>query len=323
MSNLEPDPDEVRCRVIDMGEPPVPVTLDPRLVPLGGPRAMTVRRTLPHRNIRTIGAWCFIDDYGPTAQTDPPMDVRPHPHMGLQTVSWLLSGRIEHRDSTGGYGLVNPGELNLMTAGRGIAHSEYATQAVGLRGVQMWIALPESARDAHAHFAQHVDLPVTTLPASGGSVTVTVFIGEFAGVISPAHTYSPLIGAQLEASAPTRLSVPLRPEFEYGVLALDHPLNVDGVHIEAGAMRYLGWGAETLSIEWTQPGPALLIGGEPLTEQLVMWWNFVGRSHEDIAAAREQWESGDRFGRVVGDANTPLPAPPLPQVRLRARPGRQ
>lgn len=284
---------------------------------------MTVRRTLPHKNIRTIGAWCFIDDYGPATPSDPPMDVRPHPHMGLQTVSWLLTGQIEHRDSTGGHGLVNPGELNLMTAGHGISHSEYATQTIGLRGVQMWVALPEPARNEHPAFAQHRDLPKTTVQAGDAAITITVFIGEFAGLSSPAHSYSPLVGVQLDASAPTHIEMPLRPEFEYGVLALDHPLRVDGVSLQPGSMRYLGWGADTLAVEWAEPGPALLIGGEPLAEELVMWWNFVGRTHEDIMAAREEWQTGERFGQVVGDDNSPLPAPPLPQVRLRPRPGRR
>lgn len=324
MSNLEAESNEIACPPLGVEHSPPAQTLLPREVPLGGPRAMTVRRTLPHRTIRTIGAWCFIDDYGPSSEQDPPMDVRPHPHMGLQTVSWLLSGQIEHRDSTGGHGVVLPGQLNLMTAGHGIAHSEYAIESKGLRGVQMWIALPDAERDRTPGFAQHRILPTTTVTAEAGEseVAVTVIVGEFAGVASPAQVFTEIVGAQITAPTACSTTFGLRTDFEYGVLALDEPVAVDGEQIPAGAMRYLGWGSDSVRLEWTSPSSALLIGGTPLQEDLLMWWNFVGRTHNDIVTARAEWESGQRFGHVVGDPNIPLPAPDLPHVRMRARPGR-
>lgn len=307
---------------------PAPVTLLPREVPLGGLRAMKVRRTLPHRDIRTIGAWCFVDDYGPSTPADPPMDVPPHPHMGLQTVTWLLQGRVHHRDSTGGQAVVLPGELNIMTAGVGISHSEYAEDSPVTRGVQTWVALPEDARHASPGFAHYGDLPRTTLPGtssdgSEGSVEALVFVGEFAGVTSQAHVYSPLVGVQFTTAAAQQADIQLRPDFEYGVLALDEPLEVDGEPVPPGAMRYLGWDQTTARVRTSGAATFLLFGGEPLHEELLMWWNFVGRSHEEIEQARSDWEAGTRFGTVIDDDNPPIPAPALPTSRLRPRPGRR
>ena len=331
VSNLETNPQEQPCPAVAVdAESPAPVTLLPREVPLGGLRAMTVRRTLPHRDIRTIGAWCFVDDYGPSDPSDPPMDVQPHPHMGLQTVSWLLEGQIEHRDSSGGRGLVRPGELNIMTAGFGISHSEYSEKSAALRGVQMWVALPDSARHIEPAFDQYTELPRTTVPAlgeppvvEGFGVEALVFIGEFAGVTSPAPAYSPLVGVQFSTPEVASVELPLRREFEYGILALDDPLEVDGELIPPGAMRYLGWGRDSAEVATVGATTFLLFGGEPLHEELLMWWNFVGRNHEEIEQARRDWEEGTRFGTVVDDANPPLPAPALPHVRLQPRPGRR
>src|SRR5919202_6561195 len=160
--------------------------LEPREVPLGGPRAMLVHRTLPHRDIRTIGAWCFVDAFGPS--TGPGMHVPPHPHIGLQTVTWLLAGDVEHRDSVGSRQLVHPGELNVMTAGRGIAHSEDSVGPAGsgMHGVQLWTALPDADRQQAPHFEHHGDLPVLTAAGLRG----TVFVGTLYGATSPAAAYS-------------------------------------------------------------------------------------------------------------------------------------
>lgn len=325
MSNLDTAPTESTCPALDPTASPAPVTLSPREVPLGGPRAMSVRRTLPHRDIRTIGAWCFVDDYGPLTPADPPMAVPPHPHSGLQTVTWLLSGTVQHRDSTGGASVVRPGELNIMTSGRGITHSEYSAPDEQVRGVQTWVALPSHAMAAEPHFEHHADLPRVTVPSpTGADLTAIVFIGTFAGATSPAHHYSPLVGVELSAAGATEALLPLDPAFEYGLLALDDPVTVDGVALQPGDLRYLGWGDESLTLRVGGPTKVLLLGGEPLTEELLMWWNFVGRTHEDIAAARADWESGAaRFGSVVGDPTERLRAPILPNARLRPRPGRR
>lgn len=299
MSNLELDPAEQACAG---NAAPLPELLGARDVPLGGPRAMTVRRTLPHKRIRTVGAWCFVDHYGPEHTR---MDVPPHPHIGLQTVSWLLSGHVEHRDSLGSHQQVLPGELSLMTAGRGIAHSEYSAEGL-LHGVQLWVALPDGERDRAPAFAHHDNLP----NADG----VTVFVGEVGGLRSPAQVFSPLVGAVVERA------VPLEPDFEYGVLALDGPVEVNGYSVPHGAMQYLGWGSRELQVSG---GRTLLLGGEPLGEHLLMWWNFVGRSHDEIVQARADWLAGSsRFGEVPDDPKPRLPAPPMPGVRLKPRPPR-
>lgn len=166
MSNAETDPSEVRRAASANdghggGTPQVEV-LTARDVPLGGPRAMTVRRTLPQRSRTLIGAWCFADHYGPdnVAETGG-MDVAPHPHTGLQTVSWLFSGEIEHRDSMGSHAFVRPGELNLMTGGHGISHTEVSTpRTTILHGAQLWVALPEEHRHAERDFQHYVPEPV-------------------------------------------------------------------------------------------------------------------------------------------------------------------
>ncbi|HNL51824.1 MAG TPA: pirin family protein [Actinomycetota bacterium] len=314
MSNLERRPAEESCEG-HRGEVSPPVQqLEPREVPLGGPRAMTVRRTLPHKQIRTVGAWCFVDHYGPD---DIEMSVPPHPHIGLQTVSWLLSGEVEHRDSLGSLQRVRPGELNLMTAGHGIAHSEYSVGSGPLHGVQLWVALTEAHRGRAPAFSHHADLPVL----DDAGLRATVMVGEFAEAVSSAQVLSPLVGAQLEVEG--EVTVPLEPDFEYAVLAMDADVTVGGEHVPRGALQYLGWGARDVRL--AAPGVrALLLGGEPLSEDLLMWWNFVGRSHEEIVQAREDWEAGtQRFGEVAGDPTERLPAPALPTVALKPRPSRR
>lgn len=279
--------------------------LEPRDVPLGGLRAMTVRRTLPHKRVRAVGAWCFLDDYGPDDQE---MVVPPHPHIGLQTVSWLFSGEIEHRDALGYRQRVRPGELNLMTAGNGITHSEDSVGRGQLHGAQLWVALTDAHRDRVPSFEHYENLP----EADG----VQVIVGEFAGLVSPAAVYSPLVAAQITG----QISVPIEPDFEYAVLAVDGPVQANGQTVPRGALLYLGWGADRLTITG---GRALLLGGEPLDEQLLMWWNFVGRDHDEIVAAREQYMADDpRFGPVIGDARPFIPAPVMPGIRLKPRPNR-
>lgn len=321
MSNLERDPAELRCgggtAVADRH--PEPELLEPREVPLGGPRAMLVRRTLPHRDRRMIGAWCFVDHYGPTdVVSGPGMQVPPHPHTGLQTVSWLLDGEILHRDSLGTTQLIHPGELNLMTAGHAISHSEESpdNRSATLHGIQLWVAMPDADRDAEPWFAHHADLPLVSV----AGVTARVMLGTYAGATSPARAYTPIVGAEIAWGDGGSRQLPLEARFEHGMLALSDGLVVSGVAVARGWMIVFDRGRTEVSIESDGPGRAVLIGGEPFEEELVMWWNFVGRSHEDIVAARADWESGDRFGEVRGYSGAPLPAPPLPGARLRPRP---
>jgi redox-sensitive bicupin YhaK (pirin superfamily) len=322
MSNVEPHPQETRCggRAAVAVEP-VRELQTGAAVALGGPRGMMVTRTLPNRNRRMIGAWCFVDFYGPADLTSAPgMRVAPHPHIGLQTVSWLIAGEVLHRDSLGSQQMIRPGQLNLMTAGHAISHSEEtpAEHSPVLHGVQLWTALPDEYRHVPPRFAHHTDLPVLTEPG----VTATVIMGELGDARSPAQIFSPLVGAEVavEAGADTRL--PLIPDWEYAALALSGTVEVDGLALSAGPLLYLGSGRSDLALRSEGSGRVLLIGGEPFDEQIIMWWNFIGRDHDEIVAAREDWMSGQRFGTVRGYAGDPLPAPPMPTTRLKPR-GRQ
>ncbi|MGY2005085.1 pirin family protein [Blastococcus sp. SYSU DS1024] len=292
-----------------------------REVPLGGPRAMTVRRTLPQRARSLIGAWCFVDHYGPddVARTGG-MDVPPHPHTGLQTVSWLFTGEIEHRDTTGAHELVRPGELNLMTAGAGVAHSEVSTEACGtLHGVQLWTALPDSARHADRNFVHHVPEPVGL-----DGATARVLLGALAGHPSPVPTHSPLLGAELVLEPFAELVLDVAAEFEHGVLVDQGPVLLEGVELGRTELGYLPPGSRRLRLAnpGDQAARVMVLGGEPFPEPVLMWWNFVGRTHEEVVGYRQEWAAGsERFGRVEGYRGQVdrLPAPPLPTVRLRPR----
>jgi redox-sensitive bicupin YhaK (pirin superfamily) len=309
MSNLEARPPEQAIDRPTCGSR----LLEARVVPLGGVRAMTVRRTLPAREIPLIGAWCFLDEMGPEPVG---MTVLPHPHIGLQTVTWPLTGDIRHRDALGSDVVLRPGELNIMTSGRGIAHSEVSVaDGQVLHGLQLWVALPGEAAAGASLFEQHRELPVFTAP----SVQAVVFVGELGGVRSPATVFSPLVGADITLQ-PGTATVPLRADFEYGVLVLAGTVTVAGRALEPGPLLYLPPGADSLELSSPDGARLVLLGGEPFGDELVMWWNFVGRSHEEIAAARTDWENHDpRFGRVPGHGEERIPAPPLPPLRLTPR----
>jgi quercetin 2,3-dioxygenase len=292
-----------------------------RDVPLGGPRAMTVRRTLPQRERSLVGAWCFADHYGPddVARTGG-MDVPPHPHTGLQTVSWLFTGEIEHRDSSGVHAMVRPGELNLMTGGHGVAHSEVSTPGTTtLHGVQLWLALPDSARDVPRGFEHHV--PDSTRV---DGATARVFLGTLVGAASPVHTFTPLLGAEITLDPHAELTLEIDPSFEHGVLVDEGPVLLDGTELARAELGYLPPRPQPLALANPGEAPArvVLLGGEPFEEPILMWWNFVGRTHEEIAAFREDWErESERFGRVEGYGGQVqrLPAPPMPTVRIKPR----
>ncbi|EYR62519.1 pirin [Actinotalea ferrariae CF5-4] len=341
MTNLEPAPAEVLCddrpaagTAVDPGSIEV---LTARDVPLGGPRAMTVRRTLPQRRRSFIGAWCFIDHYGPDdVSVTGGMRVPPHPHTGLQTVSWLFSGEVEHRDSLGTHAFVRPGQLNLMTAGRGISHSEDSTAATTvLHGVQLWTVLPERSRGTDPAFDHHVPDPVA-LPDG----ELRVFLGRLAGASSPVATFSPLLGAELVLRAGASWTVDVDPGHEHGVLVDTGAAAVRtdrtaargerSVGAASSELLYVAPGARTLTIRASDDGDlrVLLLGGLPLGERIVMWWNFIGRDHDEVTQARAQWQAqigaeridgGVRFGVVEGHPHPPLPAPPMPNQRLKPR----
>jgi redox-sensitive bicupin YhaK (pirin superfamily) len=323
MSNLEVDPLERECGgAADVASAPVRELLTGYQVALVGPRGLQFVRTLHTRARRMVGAWCFVDYYGPvTLDGTPGMRVPPHPHTGLQTVSWLVAGEILHRDSLGSRLTIRPGQLNLMTAGHGISHSEESPpageRAPTLHGVQLWVALPAAAMATPPAFAHHADLPA----GSQDGVTTTVVMGSLGGETSSAAAFTPLVGAELSLAAGAATRVPLEAAFEHAVLCLSGSAEVDGVPLAPGPLLYLGTGRRELAVGTTGPEPALLllVGGTPFEEKLVMWWNFVGRSHEDVAQARADWESGTRFGTVVGYDGAPLRAPAMPATPLKPR----
>ena len=319
--------------------------LSAREVPLGGPRAMTVRRTLPHRERSFIGAWCFSDHYGPErVSANGGMDVAPHPHTGLQTVSLLFTGEIEHNDSAGGRGLVRPGEINLMTAGHGISHSEVSTpDTTVLHGMQLWTALPGAHRDtAPRSFENYVPEP-RHLPW-GTQV-------EYLGENSPVTVYSRLVLHELLIDASNTATLPLDPTFEYGILPDNaavtvtvEPVNTDSgdtdetdeFTVEPAALACISPGAGELRITAGGGGRTrvILLGGEPLDESIIMFWNFIGRSHEEVVGMQEEWnrENSDesaehsRFGTVANytshdpDGVSWLPSPQVPdRTKLRPR----
>ena len=293
----------------------------PREVPLGGPRAMTVRRTLPQKARSLIGAWCFVDHYGPDDVADTGgMVVPPHPHTGLQTVTWLFTGEVEHRDGGGAHALVRPGAVNLMTAGRGVAHSEVSTRGTTtLHGVQLWVALPTATRDAPRAFEHHEPPAVDVRGA-----TLRVFLGALAGSVSPVRTHTPLLGAEVVLPPGGSLELAVDPAYEHGLLVDFGAVALCGTPLVRGELGYAGVGARRLVVEDLDGEGArlLLLGGAPFGEEIVMWWNFVARSHDEVVEMREEWNArGDRFGVVEGYVGEPawLPAPDLPHVRLRPR----
>ncbi|GEK80453.1 pirin family protein [Agrococcus baldri] len=305
----------------------------PREVPLGGPRAMPVLRVLPNKHRHFVGAWCFADAFGPASLVGRPgtpdeprgMAVPPHPHTGLQTWSWLVDGAIEHRDSAGFSHTVRPGGLNIMTAGRGIAHSEYSTADTEvLHGVQLWTVLPSHERGRDPWFDGLDEVPRVEL-AEG--VVGSVFVGSYAGGESTVGAYSPLLGVELRMAAGSEARLELRDGFEHGLLALTNGITVDDVPVARGAMAYAAPGREALIVSAAHDAVAILIGGEPFEEEVVMFWNFIGTDHDEVSAARDQWMrereagAGDRprFGSVVDDLSPPLASPRLPSAQLLPR----
>lgn len=323
MSNAESDVAALRCGALvesdrPAGAPRVDV-LSAREVPLGGPRAMHVRRTLPQRQRTLIGAWCFADHYGPhQVAVSGGMNMPPHPHTGLQTVSWLFSGEIEHRDTLGTRALIRPGEMNLMTGGYGIAHSEVSTPTTTvLHGVQLWVALPEEHRYTARDFQHYVPEP-----AQVDGAEIRVFLGSLVGRTSPARAFTPLLGAEIVIEPHVTLTLAVDATFEHGLLVDRGDIRMVDTVLRPAELGYVPRGADTLTMvnETDAPARAILIGGPPFGEEIVMWWNFVGRSHEDMVKAREEWEaSSDRFGAIEDFPGGPLPAPALPNAVITPR----
>jgi redox-sensitive bicupin YhaK (pirin superfamily) len=270
-----------------------------------------VRRALPQRTRRTVGAWCFVDHFGPTpAGGDGGLGVGPHPHCGLSTVTWLVSGTAVHTDSLGSEQPLRPGQLNLMTAGSGIAHAEQTPidQRGQMHGAQLWVAQPESTRHGAPAFEHHGELPTIGV----GALAATVLVGRFGGVSSPARADTELVGVELlgDASGPTE--VPLEPRFEHALVVLEGSVAVDGAPLGVGQLGYLSVGSEHLVAVTDGPARWLLLGGVPFEAPVQMWWNFVGRTRDEMVAAVEDWNGpNQRFGAVRSELERiPAPVPP-------------
>ena len=265
---------------------------------------MGVRRTLPHRGRRTVGAWCFVDHFGPADVDERGMAIGPHPHIGLATVTWLLEGAVLHRDSLGSVQEIRPGQLNVMHAGEGVVHSEegVAGYTGRLHGVQLWVAQPEATRHGPAAFEHHAELPVADLSHGIGRV----LIGELAGRSSPARADTPLVGVDLELERGRSL-LDLSPSFEHCVVVLEGSLLVDDVEVKPGELAYLGLGRQQVGLDVGTEARALLLGGTPFEADVLMWWNFVARDRDEVVSAYRDWSDGaERF--------PDLPASPLRRI---------
>lgn len=288
----------------------------------GSVGGLPINRALPTAKRRLIGAWCFLDHAGPADL--PPgqgMRVGPHPHTGLQTFSWLIEGEVMHRDSLGSAQVLRPGQVNLMTAGRGIAHSEESlTERLQL--AQLWIALPDAQRFCEPAFEHFPELP----RFSAGGFELTLLAGDYDGQRSPIPLHTPLLGLDLLSSGPAEADLALRTGFEHGLMVLEGEVEVDldGHDIELlapGSLVYLAPGFDAVALRSSAAARLLLLGGEPMSEQPLLWWNFIGRSGAEIQQFAQDWNagSGTFAGVAVQGFDGPrLPAPDASQLRLRS-----
>jgi redox-sensitive bicupin YhaK (pirin superfamily) len=280
-----------------------------RSAEIGG--GISVNRLLPSRQRRTIGAWCFLDHAGPAVfASGAGMHVGPHPHIGLQTFTWMIEGEAVHRDSLGNVQVIRPGQVNLMTAGRGISHTEDSASDQGtLHAAQLWIALPPEAKDCAPAFDHYPDLPQW----DENGCRYTLLAGQYKHRNAPARIYSALVGIDLYSRQGAAIELDLDPAFEYGLMLLEGGAQISGESFTVNELAYLGCGAQTLQCQLSAGSRAILIGGEPLKEEIQIWWNFVGHSKAEIAQAHRDWEAaGARFGRIEGYEGGALAAPAFP-----------
>jgi redox-sensitive bicupin YhaK (pirin superfamily) len=272
--------------------------------------SLHVARALPIRDRRMVGPWCFLDRFGPlTFAGEKAMDVPPHPHTGLQTVTWVLAGEVLHHDSLGHEAVARPGGVNLMTAGRGIAHAEQTPpdNSGRLDGVQLWVALPDADRNVDPAFDGIERVPV--VEQRGG--IAQVFAGSLGGVTAPGRHYSGIVGADGQIHAGDRLEIALDAGYEHAVLLLDGDCAVERRLLDERTLYYLGTHRAQVTFHSEAGGRILLIGGPPFPETILMWWNFVARTPDEIAGARADWEAHRRFGEVSGHPGPRLSAPDL------------
>jgi quercetin 2,3-dioxygenase len=271
--------------------------------------SLAISRALPVKDRRLVGPWCFLDRFGPLTFNDgKPMDVAPHPHIGLQTVTWLLHGEVVHDDSLGYQSVLRPGGVNVMTSGGGIAHAEQSPRenTGRLNGVQLWVALPDSHRHMPGTFEHVTQVPQVESRAG----RISVFAGSLHDQSSPAVHFSEILGADVELHS-GQMMVPLQPNFEHALLLLSGDTALNGQELEERVLYYLGTTRSEAHLSSRHECRLLLIGGPPFPEQILMWWNFVARTQEEIAQARADWEERQRFGEVAAHPGPRLSAPSL------------
>ncbi len=258
---------------------------------------ITIRRALPHHDRKTIGAWCFLDHFGPLdLKNTKGLRIGPHPHIGLQTFTYPLAGEILHRDSLGSKQKIERGQVNLMTAGKGISHSEESLPDSILHGVQLWIALPDAVRHMEPNFIHHENIPAIKLD----DLHINLLAGEFLNSVSSVKVYSPLIGLELNATNDTTCFLPLNPKFEHGILPLIGNIEIANEIVDIDTLLYLPCGQSKISVRLQKGSRALIIGGEPFNEDILIWWNFVARTKEEMIKATTAWNNHTAFGEVEG-----------------------
>jgi redox-sensitive bicupin YhaK (pirin superfamily) len=283
-----------------------PDLIQPREHDLGG--GFRVRRLLPSAARQAVGPFLFFDHFGPvTAGPDDDFDVRPHPHIGLATVTYLFEGAMMHRDSTGAVQRIEPGAINWMTAGRGIVHSERTPDDLRgavrrSHGLQLWVALPEDHEEDEPRF-EHT--PATAIPElRAGGATLRVLVGEAFGAASPVRTLSPTLFVDLDCAADAALTIPAAAA-ERALYSVDGPFELDGVPVAAQTLAVLAPGSAP-RLRTQAPARIALVGGAPLGQRFMVW-NFVSSRRERIVAAQDAWEA-QRFARVPAETEfIPLP----------------
>jgi hypothetical protein len=274
-----------------------------------------VRRALPSAERRMVGPFVFFDQMGPTVLAPGRgLDVRPHPHIGLATVTYLFEGQILHRDSLGTVQAIEPGAVNWMTAGRGIVHSERTAperRAAGgpLFGIQTWVALPKAHEETAPSFAHHAAEALPVLEERGARVRMIV--GALWGARSPVATFTETFYADAALDRGARVQLPATHE-ERAAYVAQGAVTVDGSAFAAGRMLVFRPGAEIV-VAATEPARVMLFGGEPMDGPRRVWWNFVASAPERIEQAKADWRAG-RLGSVPGETEF-IPLPDEPQKR--------
>ena len=285
----------------------------PRARDIGG---FEVRRALPAPKRQMVGPFIFFDQMGPVEfLTGQGIDVRPHPHIGLATVTYLLDGEFQHRDSLGTNQMIHPGDVNWMIAGNGITHSERTSKETRLgthrlAGIQTWVALPEDAEESDASFEHHGKAKLPLLEGEGKSVRL--ILGDAWGAVSPVTTSSRMFYADAVLKAGAQLPLPQDHE-DRGIYVLDGSIMIAGEVFEAGRMMVFRPGDPIAVTAGEQGARIMLLGGDTMGGPRHIWWNFVASSRERIEAAKEAWRAGDfehgRFRLPPGDDAEFIPAP--------------